>query len=551
MPVATAPRVSSRAVGEEPRTLYSALALYFLVVLIGFPFFRHLIGPDLISYISIARHYAAGDWGDAINTYWSPLTSWFIAPLLILGVPGMVALKIVTLAGGVLALFATVRLARGFELSPGVETVVVCTAALMIAAYSLVGSGPDVWAAAITLFYLKLVFDCKEQFSLRLAVLCGLLGGLGFYTKAYLFCFFLVHFTAMAALRSVHLHGLSRKKIWLHYLAGLGAFFIVCTPWLLAMRAKTGEFTLGTTSAWNDRMVGPQSPGYIQYYGLIAPPNGNAISMWEAPSPNLLPNWHPLSSFPALKYEVRLLFQNLKWLRTFLLETSLLSFAIVFAYFIWGLAQGAAARYWWPLVFATLLILPSGYLLITIEDRYIWSCFLLLLLIGAVVIDAVTRHSTRRVRTIALAGYVLSFILFPIHQLVVERNGGKSLFMASSALHGVIPAQSRLAACGSWNDSLAIAYYLHLRFYGSTAATSAEEATRIALGPITSADIVPSAPSPSQIARSLQKNQISYYLVWPACRVLPPDGLLTAPIALPGLPGAKIFQVASTGHSER
>lgn len=546
MQVATTPDVEQCISDSEARVRYPAWVLYFAIVVLGFPLFRYLIAPDPISYISIARHYVAGDWADAINTYWSPLVSWLMSPLILAGIPGLIAIKIVTVLGGAAALFATMQLARGFELSRWVETAVSCTAALMIAAYSLLDNGPDVFVIAIVLFYFSLVFDSRDWSSRKAAILCGVLGALGFYTKAYLFCFFLAHFTAMAALHYFRSRRASRRQIVSYYLTGLAVFLVGCVPWLIAMRAKTGHLDLGTTGAWNERMVGPQSPGYAQYYGLITPPNPQAVSMWESPSPNLLPAWHPLGS---PKYELRLIFHNLKWLRTFLLDLSLLSFAAVLAYIVWGLSEGAQARYWWPCILATLLILPAGYLLITIEERYLWPGFLVILLSGAVAVDAATRSSRVLARRVAIALYALSFAFFPVRQLAATRNSGRALYSAASTLHKAIPARSRLAACGSWNDSLAIAYYLNLRFYGSTAATPDEEASRAMLVASANPEDVPALPSPSQIAASLRKDQISYYLVWPSCRVLPPATLLAAPIDLTGLPGAKIFRVAESGDS--
>src|SRR3954470_19596681 len=40
---------------------------------------RHLIYSDGVSYLEIARYYAAGNWKAALNSYWSPLYSWILA----------------------------------------------------------------------------------------------------------------------------------------------------------------------------------------------------------------------------------------------------------------------------------------------------------------------------------------------------------------------------------------------------------------------------------------------------------------------------------------
>ncbi|MGH9772188.1 MAG: hypothetical protein ACRD4Q_10895 [Candidatus Acidiferrales bacterium] len=548
MRLTTVPDTKIRVFRAVPvgHKLYVALALYCALLLLAAPLFLYLLGPDVVAYISIARHYATGDWADAVNTYWSPLVSWLTAPLVLIGIPGLIAFKIVGIFAGAAALLATVKLARGFEISSGIQTVIVCTAALMIASYSLTGSSTDVLVLAIALFYFKIILDHSYEHSRTAGILCGLLGALGFYAKAYIFCFFLVHFTAITVLRLVRQTSSARKRTLLNYLVGVAVFFAGCTPWLVAMHAKTGTLSLGTTGAWNYRMVGPKSPGFAQYYHLIPPPNPQAISMWEAPSPDLLPAWHPLISLRSLEYQLKLIVHNCRSLRTFLLETSLFSFAAIFAYLVWGISSGELARYRWPLVFATVLILPSGYLLISVEGRYVWPALLIVLLMGAVAIDAATRSSKRLVRSVAITGYALSFALFPMKQLVGARNGGKALFLASSTLRDTIPAHSRMAACGSWNSSLALAYYLNLRFYGSTGATSAERAVRAALIPGANPATDPPSPTPAQVADSLRANHISYYLVWPACRVLPPAKLLTAPIALPGFQGVRIFRVAGS-----
>src|ERR1700751_4556612 len=40
---------------------------------------RHQIFSDGVSYLEIARYYAAGNWQAALNSYWSPLYSWILA----------------------------------------------------------------------------------------------------------------------------------------------------------------------------------------------------------------------------------------------------------------------------------------------------------------------------------------------------------------------------------------------------------------------------------------------------------------------------------------
>jgi hypothetical protein len=524
------------------RTFYLALAFYFLIFLCAFPFFRYLLNPDQISYISIARHYAHGEWSEAVNLYWSPLLSWLLVPLLLVGVPGIAAIKLLMLPAGACALWSIWRLIQGFELSAKVTTATLFTAAFLVAAYALTSPGPDVIAMAITLIYCQIVFDSEYERSPRAGALCGLLGALGFLTKAYLFWFFLTHFAIVTGLRAMRNSGAFKRRLFEHFVTGLLIFLVASTLWLLALHNKSGRFTLGTAAAWNHRLVGPQSPGYPQYFSLIPPPSRHAVSMWEAPQVDLLPEWHPLSSFADMLYELKLIRFNLKRLSQFFLETSLFSYAALFAYLIWGMGFGGSARYWWALVFFTIVLLPAGYMLVTIEERYIWAALLLLLLAGAKVIDVSTRAAAGCARKLAIAGYVLSFVISPARQLAGMRDVDRNISIASKALQGRIPARSRLAACGHWDDSLKIAYLLDLSFYGSTGSTADQDVERSELLPNAAQHPKPEL-TPAQIAHSLQEDQIAYYLVWPDCRTLPPTSLLTDPLALPSVPRAKIYRV--------
>ncbi len=45
---------------------------------------RFTVMSDGISYLDIARNYAAGDWKMAVNAYWSPLLSWLMAPMFLI-----------------------------------------------------------------------------------------------------------------------------------------------------------------------------------------------------------------------------------------------------------------------------------------------------------------------------------------------------------------------------------------------------------------------------------------------------------------------------------
>ena len=110
-----------RTIGPFAAYAFAAAAL--------FPLYAHLISPDAISYVSIAQRYLAGNGREAVNTNWSPLFSWLLAPLLALHVPGLPAARVVCFFSGLLALGGVLLLARGFELRSGFQSLVLYASA--------------------------------------------------------------------------------------------------------------------------------------------------------------------------------------------------------------------------------------------------------------------------------------------------------------------------------------------------------------------------------------------------------------------------------------
>src|SRR6266446_8335685 len=69
------------------RNVFRALAL---IVAAAHSFVaRNAFGPDGRSYVEVARAYLHHDWAMAINAYWSPLYSWFLAIVLGVTRPGL------------------------------------------------------------------------------------------------------------------------------------------------------------------------------------------------------------------------------------------------------------------------------------------------------------------------------------------------------------------------------------------------------------------------------------------------------------------------------
>jgi hypothetical protein len=517
--------------------------LYAIGVIALYPLYQHMINPDTISYLSITQHYLAGNWGEAVNTNWSPMFSWFLAPLIALGMSGLLASRVVCFLSGLLALWGVLRLGRSFELRNGYQSLVLYTSAAMIVGFALLRPEPDLLEAAILLLYFRLVFDRAYSSSRRTAVWCGLLGAAAFLAKGYAFYFFLLHFSTMNVLHGLLAPKGRRTAVAANFAVGMLVFLLCSGPWIALMSGKAGHFTVGTTGDFNYRLVGPDSPGYPQYYALIPPASEHALSMWEQPAASLLPQWSPLGSVREFRHQLKLIAINLRVLIRFFVYTSLLSIPIMALYAIAGLRSEAGTRYHWLLPMATIFLLPVGYLLVIILDRYLWSIILLLPLMGAVVLQKyLVIVPGRLLRVAVVAGFAGSFLLLPARMLQVQRHSDDRIFELSERIRQQYPLQGRLAACGNWNDSLYLAYYMGLPFYGSTYATASEDLVGRELNPSLSSG--PPKPDPDRIGRDLAADQIRYYLVWPNCRNVPPQVLGHPEITGGSLQTLKIYDLS-------
>ncbi len=517
---------------------------YTICVAALFRFYQYDLGPDTISYMTIARHYSLGHWAEAVNVSWSPLFSWLLAPMLAAGIPALAGARIICFFSGLLALYATALLAAQFDLNGRLRVIVLYMAAWMTAGFALLRSGPDLLLAAILLFYFLIVFNPGYAAVRWAGLWCGALGAVAYLTKAYGFYFFLLNFTLLNVLHWRGSGAALRPRVVRHYVFGLAALVILSAPWIALVSARSGKPSLGSTGAWNYRLVGPESPGYPQYFNLIPPPREHAISMWEEQSPDLLPAWNALASLHSAKHQMAVLSTNLKELRSILLDTSLLSFAILLCCIVRGIAGSGRARVDWLYPILTMATYVCGYLVVIVQDRYLWSLLLILLLLGACLLRDWDASPPSPARMALMAGFCLSFAFLPLRMEVAYRNAGLPVYRLAEAVRARYAITGRLASCGEWNDSDAFAFYLGLPYYGSTAATEDERNYSRMLNPSLRA-----APRDAQqlgIAdKELADNRIDYYLEWPGCRAIPDSVGAHPEITGGSLPGLKIYRLRS------
>jgi hypothetical protein len=500
------------------------------------------LAPDVISYLSIGKDYAAGRWGEAVNGYWGPLVSWLLAPLLALGMPDTAALKGVAFVGGLAALAGAIALSQRFAMSRPARTIALAIAGLMVMSM-MPSTITDLLLASVLLFYLAVLLGPRYANSIRPAIGSGVLGAVAYTTKSYAFFFFVAHFTLANILFWLGSHGPARKQVVKNSIAGLAAFTILSAPWVAAISWKEGGPVLGTSGAYNYRLAGPQSLGYPPMHGLLPPSRPHSISAWEDPRADLLPPWSPLECANTFRHELLLVKKNAARIALYLMHVSPLLILILPAYILYSIKPAGRWYGEWVVPAMTFFLYPAGYLLVTVEDRYFYiMAFLLLFMAFRAYAGIVVNRPLSRAFRLGLGSVlVASFCITPVRTLAAlpRRDAvaeAAEQLAAGNALHG------KLASCGSWDRSLEIANRLGLPYYGvvgpgaqgrKLARLLNPEAEKLAWPPET----------PERADQQLREHHIDYLLLWSDCAVPPGSLRLENEITAVNALGLRIYRL--------
>jgi hypothetical protein len=488
------PERSSAAGAARAVRLRMILGVYALAAVWAVAAYRFQINPDAVSYISVAREYIHGDFATAVNAYWSPLYSWLLVPLLIAGLPPLLAAQILGALIGLGTLAAAWRLAENLGLS-GRGRNVACAALIPIVLYLAASAvTPDLLSTTLVLVYLAHVTRPDYPESRFSGVLAGTWGALGYLSKAYVMPFFLTHFLLTSAL-AFRSQRIARRPIARHALAGLLTFTLIAGAWCALLTHKYGRPMTGSAGAYNHAYNGPTHPDYPMHtLGFLPPSNHAAVSAWEDPTYHDMPAWSPFASRANLVHQLHLIARNLKETLGILQWYSILSIAIIAAACLCaaGTADPRPRRPVLLLVLA-VAIYPLGYLLLHVEPRFLSQMAVILLLLGVFVIDAALadRLSPRR-RRIALAVLCASFIFRPTYELIRDRGAGRNAWQRASQLRDLVPPGSRIASDAHWKDTLFIAFHRDLAYYGESRPNS----------------------SPADVEADLKRYHIQFFIVW-------------------------------------
>ncbi|HYH84276.1 MAG TPA: hypothetical protein VEX60_02270 [Pyrinomonadaceae bacterium] len=405
---------------------------------------RHAMNPDGVSYLDMGDAYFRGDWGTAINAYWSPLYSWLLGGAMFLINPAPrweyplahLVNFFVYLCALVCFDFFLREVIRGQRArrdgdegegpnpSASPRMLLLLGYAIFIwASFVLIRPAyvtPDMCVAALVYLAAGLVLRIRRDARPHLFALLGLVLGFSYLAKAPMFLVSFLFIAVAAALAG------GTRRAWPRLLLALGCYALVAAPFVAALSLSKGRLTFGDSGklayAWlvNDVPLRHWQGGEAAHGAPVHPTRqvlaSPAIYEFGAPIKATYALWYD----PSYWYEGVAVHFNLRkqlrviahhagvYLSWFSFRGALLvvGFALLFFFRGYGgrLAKGVLRQ--WCLLFPALAALGM-YSLVHVEGRFV-APFMVLILVGVISgIGMPAEPKSRRLTTLAVCVILL------------------------------------------------------------------------------------------------------------------------------------------------
>jgi hypothetical protein len=423
---------------REALLMAGVLVLYAFWWMILHPWLGHMLDSDGVAYLTMAEQAAKGEWMRSVNGLWSPLNSWLLVPFIRMGYEPFAVAKVMNGAIGAVLLVQVHVLFRRFRLSFLARTLLLSAAAIAVGFFTYFQMFGDVLQLLFAMTYLQLLCSPRFFSSLLFPALAGLLMGLGFYAKAYSLMFFLLHFAVI--LFFAFRKGLLIKQQVLRFLlTGYVVALLSVLPWTLALHQKYEVWTFSGLAgklnmSWYINSGKTFKP---EIRLLIPPPYADSPAFWEDPWLSQDKLSSPLSS-PRhfMRWTARVVHTTLVAIGC-MNELSVLGIGLILLgvwYFLMRQkTESDKGEEAFPLLvlWLTILLLPSGYLLMHIETRYLWLSVFPLMVLGAFWAQHYLTGLQEKAAIFVLA---VSFILTPLLQTEQLKGKNSDLFRIAEEL---------------------------------------------------------------------------------------------------------------------
>ena len=273
---------------------------------------RHLLNTDAVAYLRLAEYYANGSLDLAVSGYWGPLLSWLVAGLMSLGVPALIAARVVMAASALGFVGACHFLLSRLDIPGGLVRGGTALAALATVPWSVEQISPDLLQGALALMALGCVLSSRWPMSPQLAVASGVWWGLAYLGKAIALPWGAATMVTVAAIRWLRFPE-ARRTMGVHGALALGSLLVVVLPWVVVLTLKYDRPTFSTSARIAHAIAGPSDADrYHPFARTFHQPALGRVTAWEDPSLMPYRRWSPWEGGEAFRHQLQVCLANVK-----------------------------------------------------------------------------------------------------------------------------------------------------------------------------------------------------------------------------------------------
>ncbi len=399
-----------------------ALVAYFVLCCIFYNQLQYLLDSDAVAYLTIARRVAAGDWFKSINGLWSPLNSWVLVPFIKNGINAWKAALGLNIFFGSILIIQFWGLLKQLRFSKRHVMLGTTTVVIPICFFAYFQIFGDVLQLIFGLAYIRLCLRKDFILNTRFVLFASAIMGIGYYAKAYSFVFFVLHFTIIAFM-AYRRSKANRTILIRNYALGIGFAILLVLPWAVLLQKKYNTFALtGLAGKLNMSWYINSGKTFKDSIHLVVPPPyEDAPSFWEDPYQSAGKLSTPFSSTYHFKRWVLRVGHTCLMAAKSVSEITLF-FIPLFLVFAYRLFRKRKLLDEQRKILWAILLLPSGYLAMHIETRYIWLLMFLILPLGLDYIKNI--EFSDLVKRVLFGVFYLSIVVYPLYKL--QHLGGKN-----------------------------------------------------------------------------------------------------------------------------
>ncbi len=446
-----------------------------MVVLALFPYLQYYIDPDAVAYLTIVQRYVDGDWMQAVNGYWSPLSCWLTALVAKMGVPLFTAAIVVNTLAGVGILYVTQSFFMKFNLLAKLQGYMLAVLAVFLGYAVFKQTFSDLWQIFFLLLSIRMLSSDRIKRKPRLWIGVGICGALAYMSKAYAFPFFILS-VLVTTWYAVKANKKKNRAKWLKMVGVMIAVMLLCSsPWIFILHHKYGTLTTGSAGKLNLSWYLVGHPYWADGMKHLLPPvYANSPFYWEDPA--IANGDTPMffSSFRLFVLQIVKVGYNLLKLPLAMNKLN------VFFVFIFMVAIGIVTSRKVRHIFCTnkivipgiaFLLYPSGFLLINYEPRYLWFMLPFSMLFGGLMMQRLLpmldrKHALRYLVTILFIG---GYLIWPVWEMKTMFNDGKADYevaqqMKAKGMEGSFTCNA-VFENGYFPNASRIAYHAGMQYY--------------------------------------------------------------------------------------